>query len=139
MGEFAHSFDVFCSSAESLEDGLDVSSWLHRDDSQLILLVDPDEEGLLVVVEDASAFWPVSVEVAGIEEAVTLIEQEMIVDKLLLLLRSHGSKGIEGTSKFSFKTVASLDNLLLDLISLFLRNSWTKRILSQVAAYSDAS
>jgi hypothetical protein len=45
---------------------------LHGDDSELVLLVDPDEESLGVVVEDASAGWPVSVEVAGLEESVAL-------------------------------------------------------------------
>ena len=46
---------------QSSKNSSDVSTLLHGDDSQLILLIDPDEEGLLVVVEDASAFGPVSV------------------------------------------------------------------------------
>jgi len=45
---------------------------LHGDDSELILLVDPDQESLGVVVEDTSARWPVSVEVASLKESVTL-------------------------------------------------------------------
>jgi hypothetical protein len=51
-------------SAQSLEDSSDISALLHGDDSQLILFVDPDEEGLGVVVEDTSARRPVSVESA---------------------------------------------------------------------------
>jgi len=66
-----------------------VSSLLHRDDSELILFVDPDEETLLVVVEDASAFWPVSVQAASLEESVTLFEKEVIINQLLLLSRGH--------------------------------------------------
>jgi len=70
--EVAHSLDVAGSSAQSVEDLDDASALLHGDDSELVLLVDPDEEGLGVVVEDASARWPVSVEVAGLKEAITL-------------------------------------------------------------------
>ena len=91
MSECCDALNVGCSLGESSEDSTDIGTLLHGDDSELVFLVDPDEEGLLVVVEDASAFWPVSVEVAGIEEAVTLFEEEMIVDKLLLLLWSHRS------------------------------------------------
>ena len=89
-------------------------------------------------MEDASAFWPVSVEVAGIEEAVTLFEEEMIVDKLLLLLWSHGPKRVEGSSKFALERVASLDNSLLDLISLLSGDGWAERELCQISADSDA-
>ena len=64
--------EVLNSSAESVEDFDDTSILLHGDDSELILLVDPDQEGLVVVVEDTSAGWPVSVEVACLEESVSL-------------------------------------------------------------------
>lgn len=63
-GEFCDRFDVGGGSAQSLEDSSDISALLHGDDSQLILFVDPDEEGLGVVVEDTSARRPVSVESA---------------------------------------------------------------------------
>ena len=53
--ELADGLDVGGSSAESVENFEDTSSWLHGDDSQLILFVDPDEESLGVVVEDTSA------------------------------------------------------------------------------------
>ena len=104
----------------------------------MVFLVDPDEEGFLVVVEDSSSFWPVSVEVAGIEEAVTLFEEEMIVNKLLLLLWSHGPKRVEGSGKFTLERVASLNNSLLYLISLLSGNGWAERELCQISADSDA-
>ncbi len=70
--ELADGLDVSGSSAKSVEDFEDTSSWLHRDDSELILLVDPDEESLGVVVEDTSSGWPVSVKVASLKESVSL-------------------------------------------------------------------
>ena len=64
MGKLENSFNVGGGSAESLEDFGNLSSWLHRNDSELVLLVDPDEERFLCVVENTSARWPVSVQVA---------------------------------------------------------------------------
>ena len=59
-------------SAKSIENLSDTGSLLHRDDSELILLINPDEESLGIIVEDASSGWPVSVETTGLEESVTL-------------------------------------------------------------------
>lgn len=55
VGEFADSFNVLGGSAESVEDLGDSGTWLHGNDSELILLVDPDEESLGVVVENTSS------------------------------------------------------------------------------------
>ena len=72
VGELGLLLDGSAGSAESVEDSLDVGTVLHRDDSKLILLVDPDDESLGVVVEDTSARRPVSVEVASLKESITL-------------------------------------------------------------------
>jgi hypothetical protein len=55
MGEFGDGLDVGGGSAESLENSSDVSTWLHGNDSQLILLINPDEESLVGIVENTSA------------------------------------------------------------------------------------
>ena len=72
VGELNNRFNMSGGSAESLEDGCDISAWLHGNNSQLILLIDPDEESLAIVVENTSTRWPVSVETARLEELVTL-------------------------------------------------------------------
>ena len=72
VGELADGLDVSGGSAKSVEYLKDTSSLLHGDDSQLILLIDPDEESLRVVVEDSSSGWPVSVKVASSKESVSL-------------------------------------------------------------------
>ena len=64
MGELGNLLDEATSTAESFEDGVQVSSLLHRDNSELIFFVDPDEESLFLIVEDTSAMGPVSVQVA---------------------------------------------------------------------------
>ena len=40
--------------SQTVEDSPDVSALLHGDDTELIFLVDPGEEGLVLVVEDAT-------------------------------------------------------------------------------------
>ena len=139
MSKRSHALNVGRSLRQSSKNSSDVSTLLHGDDSQLILLIDPDEEGLLVVVEDASSLRPVSVEVASIQESISLLEEEVIVDQLLLLCSSHGAKGVECASEFTCEGVAGLDNFLFNLIPLLSRDSRAKRELSQIAADSDAS
>jgi hypothetical protein len=70
--ELADSLDVSSGSAESVEDLEDTSSLLHGDDSKLILLIAPDVERFFFVHEDTSSGWPVSVEVACLQESVSL-------------------------------------------------------------------
>ena len=64
--------DVGSSAGESVEDCVDVSTGLHGDDTELILFIDPDEEGLGIIVEDTSAFGPFTVKTASLQESVSL-------------------------------------------------------------------
>jgi len=89
---------------KSGEDLLDVRSSLHRDDSKLILFVDPDKESLGIVVENTSSLWPLSLKTSRLEIFITTLEEEMIGNELFLLSLSHGFEGIvltlELTSEF---------------------------------------
>ena len=49
------------------EDSLDVTALLHGDDAGLVLLVDPEQEGLGVVVEDSTALRPVTLHTGNLE------------------------------------------------------------------------
>merc|ERR1740124_119315 len=57
-----------------------VTSLLHRNNTELILFVDPNKEGLLLVVEDSTTFWPVTLHSCNLEVPVSRHEQEMIVN-----------------------------------------------------------
>jgi hypothetical protein len=52
----------------------------------LIFLVDPDEESLILVVEDTSAVGPVSIQTYSLKESVSFLEEEVVVNELLSLL-----------------------------------------------------
>ena len=71
VGEAGLLLDSLSGSGESLEDGSDVSTLLHGDDTELILLIDPDEESFGIVVEDTSALWPVAVKTTGLKETIS--------------------------------------------------------------------
>jgi hypothetical protein len=59
---------------ESLEDLADVGAILHGDDTELVLLIDPDEESLGVVVEDATGLGPLTLQSAGFEILVATLK-----------------------------------------------------------------
>lgn len=89
MSKLSLLLDFSSSTGKSAKNCTNVSTRLHRDYTKLILFVDPSEKSLGVIVEDASAFRPVTVQTAGFKETVTLLKQEVIFDKLLLLLGCH--------------------------------------------------
>ena len=60
----------------------------------MILLAAPDQERLGRVVEDASSCRPVAAGVGRLEEPVSLLEQEVVVDQLLLHDLGHPRQGV---------------------------------------------
>ena len=86
------------SSAESVENFNDTSILLHGDDSELILLVNPDQESLGFVVEDTSARWPVPVETARLEEFVSLPNKSKKIFRYNYLVRQTNlMQGLKNT------------------------------------------
>lgn len=82
--------DGFRSVRETREDGGDVGTLLHRHDAELILLIDPDEEVLGIVVVDTTRIRPVASAAGGQEQGgVGLLEQVSVRAELLLLLLGH--------------------------------------------------
>jgi len=121
--------DTFSGIAESLEDGVDVSSLLHGDNSGVILLVNPDEEVFGLVVEDTTGVGPVATTSRGEEEGgVGLLEEVTVGLELLGVSLGHTSDllgvrsgSVEGevfSSEFAFKVAETFDDELLDLTSL---------------------
>ena len=103
VGELCLLLNLTSGNRESLEDLLDVGTRLHRNNSKLILLINPHKESLVVVVEDSSSLWPVSFKTARLEIFITSLEKEMVCDQLLLLTLGHLGEGEILTSKVSSK------------------------------------
>ena len=60
--------DGLDAAGEALEDALDVAALLHGDDPKLIFLIDPDQEGLGLVVENAPALGPVALHAGHLQK-----------------------------------------------------------------------
>ena len=59
--------DSLDTAGQAGEDSLDVSSLLHGDDAGLVLLIDPEQEGLGVVVEDTATLGPVALHTSNLK------------------------------------------------------------------------
>ena len=85
------------------KDSSDIGTLLHRDDAELVLFVDPDEECLLIVVEDSSSLGPVAIQATSFEEAISFFEEEVVSDELVTLGISHGAKRVECARKVTIE------------------------------------
>merc|ERR1719402_92912 len=90
------SLDTLGQSAEHFPN---VSSLLHGDDAELILLVDPDEEGLLCVMEDATTLRPVTLHTSNGQVPVSGDKEEVVVNELLADLLIHASQRVVVSGK----------------------------------------
>ena len=84
---------------QSFEYTLDITTLLHGDDSELILFVDPDKECFGCVVEDTTAFWPVTLHTSYLQVWISRHEEEVIINQLLSDCFIHTSQWVVVTSK----------------------------------------
>lgn len=115
--------DGLDSSGETTEDSLDIATRLHGDDAELILLVDPDEEGLGIVVVDAAALGPVALHAGNSQVAIAGHEEEVVVDQLLTDLLVHAGEGVVGAGEVTGHLGESLGDNLLNTDALLLGDS----------------
>merc|ERR1719391_1809272 len=105
------------------EDLLHISSLLHGDDAELILLVDPDKEGLLPVVEDSTTLGPVTLHASHLQVPVARDKEEVVVDQLLADLLVHASQRVVVSSKIRWEVFDGIDHQLLNSDTLVLGDS----------------
>merc|ERR1712173_300467 len=118
--------DSLDTSCKSLKDTLDISTLLHGDDSELILFIDPDEEGLGIIVEDTSALGPVSLHTSNSKVSVSRDKEEVVINKLLSALLIHASQGVVFTSKITREGSGGILHKVLNTKTLLLGDSRRK-------------
>jgi len=118
--------DSLDTAGKALEDTLDVTALLHGDDAELILLVDPDKEGLVGVVEDTTTLGPVTLHTSDLQVGVTRHEEEVVVDELLADGLIHTSQGVVVTSQISFQLGESVLHEGLNINTLLLGDAGGK-------------
>jgi len=119
------------------EDSLDVSSLLHGDDPGLVLLVDPQKEGLGVVVEDSTTLGPVTLHTSNSQVSVSRHEEEVVIDQLLPDGLVHASQGVVLASQVAVKLGQSVGHQLLNVNSLLLGDSGRETESVNVATNTD--
>jgi len=123
--------DGFCGVGETGEDRVDVVTLLHGHDAHLILFVDPCEEILGLVAEDATGVGPVAPATGGKKEGgVWLLEEVAVAAELLLLFEGHSVGVVTGgialvamerqvfTLQFALELDEAFHNRFLDLAAL---------------------
>ena len=108
---------------QPVEDLRHVPALLHGDDPQLVLLVDPGEERLVLVVEDSSTLRPVSLHTSNSEVSVSRDKEEVVVNKLLSDLLVHSSQRIVLSSEVSSEGSSGTLHQLLNTNTLLLGDS----------------
>ena len=99
MGESSDFLNVCACSGKSIKDCLKIGTVLHGDDSKLIFLINPNKEGLFLIMEDTSSIRPIPIQTYSLKEPVSLLEEEMIINELLSLLFSQFVERVVGTGK----------------------------------------
>jgi len=113
------------------ENGFDVTVFLHGNDSDVVLFVDPDEEVFSAVVPDTSGIWPVSSHTGGEQEwGDWLVEQEVVVDELVLFGFSHFFQWVVFTGELTAEIGKSVDDNFLDSSSLGSAAPWWEGVAS---------
>lgn len=87
----------------------------------MVLFVAPDQEGLVVVMEDATSGGPETAGVRCLKETIALLEEEVIVDQLLLHFLAHAGERVESTLQFSTESRQRAGYLLFHFLVLRLR------------------
>merc|ERR1719249_68583 len=106
-----------------LKDFLHISSHLHRDDTELIFLVDPDEESLFVIMEDATTLRPVTLHTSNSQIPVSRHKEEVVVDQLLADLLVHASQRVVVSGKVRGEALDGVDHQLFNSDTLVLGDS----------------
>merc|ERR1712110_798182 len=88
---------------KTVKDGPDVSSHLHGYDTELILLIHPGEEGLVLIVEDSTTLGPITLHASDLKVGIAGDEKEVVVNQLLPHLLIHASEREVGAGKVALQ------------------------------------
>jgi len=120
--------DSLDTTSKTLKDTLDISSLLHGDNSHLIFFIDPEKEGLGIIVEDTTTLRPVTLHTSNSKIAVSTDKEEVVINKLLANRLFHSSKRVVLASKIISELGESAAHQLLNINTLLLGDSRGKTI-----------
>lgn len=129
--------DGLDTAGKTLEDAPDVTSLLHGDDPELILLIDPDQEALLSIVVDTTTFRPVALHTCNLKIAITRHEEEVVINELLADGLVHASQGEVFAREVIGQLTEGTLHKVLNTYALFLGDARGKTEAINAAANTD--
>ena len=89
-------------------------------------------------MEDSTRIRPVTLKSGRLEILVATLEKEVVCNQLLLFSFSHACKGIILSLKLAFEAIKNAYNFTFNFSALFLGNTGSKRVVSEVTGNSDS-
>lgn len=103
----------------------------------MVLLIAPHQERLVVVVVDTTSGGPEAARVGGLQEPVSLLEQEVVINQLLLHLLGHACERVESSLQLSLQSRQGGRDLLLHLLVLGLSQTGVEGVALHGATATD--
>lgn len=100
--------------AEALKSFRDQRFIVHGDDTELVFIVHPQEEGLSMVVEVASAIGPITLQAGVSQPWVIILKESSISSVIFLLIFSHVFQIDKNSSEIPSKSFTSGSYLFSD-------------------------
>merc|ERR1719179_123593 len=113
-------------SGQSFEYTSYITSLLHGNDSELIFFIDPDKECFGFVVEDTTAFGPVTFHTGYLQVWISRHEVEVVINQLLSDSFIHSSQWVVVSSKITSELSESSLHEVFNSNTLFLGDSGGK-------------
>merc|ERR1712018_1069223 len=113
-------------SGQSFEYTSYITSLLHGNDSELIFFIDPDKECFGFVVEDSTAFGPVTFHTGYLQVWISRHEEEVVINQLLSDSFIHSSQWVVVSSKITSELSESSLHEVFNSNTLFLGDSGGK-------------
>jgi len=136
LDRVAHGLDA---PGQTVKDATNISSLLHGDDPQLVLLIDPDKEAFGIVVVDAPALRPVTLHAGGNQVLVTGHEEEVVIHQLLPGLLLHAQQWVVGARQILLQLAKSALHQGFNGQALLLGDARAKAKSINGPAHTDAS
>merc|ERR1711974_153256 len=119
-------FNGLDTTGKAVKDGPDVSSHLHGYDTELVLLIHPGEEGLVLIVEDSTTLGPITLHASDLKVGIAGDEEEVVVNQLLSHLLIHASEREVGAGKVALQVGEGLLHQVLHSNPLLLGDARRK-------------
>merc|ERR1719351_609490 len=113
-------------SGQSFEYTSYITSLLHGNDSELIFFIDPDKECFGFVVEDTTAFGPVTFHTGYLQVWISRHEEEVVINQLLSDSFIHTSQWVVVSSEVTSELSESSTHEFFNSNTLFLGDSGGK-------------